>query len=64
MLSHAKERYAMAGNAGHWFEQHNASACAECGDCIPRCPLNLPIPALLAETHQLLSSKPGRRLWD
>ncbi len=64
MLSHAKERYAMAGNAGHWFEQHNASACAACGNCIPRCPLNLPIPALLTETHQLLASKPGRRLWD
>ena len=64
MLSHAKERYAMAGNAGHWFEQHNASACAACGDCVPRCPLNLPIPALLTETHQLLASKAGRRLWD
>ena len=64
MLSHAKERYGMAGNAGHWFEQHNASACSACGDCVPRCPLNLPIPALLTETHQLLASKAGRRLWD
>jgi predicted aldo/keto reductase-like oxidoreductase len=64
MLSHAKDRYAMVGNAGHWFEQYNASACAACGDCVPRCPMNLAIPTLLAETHQLLASKAGRRLWD
>jgi len=64
MLSHAKDRYAMVGNAGHWFEQYNASACAACGDCVPRCPMNLAIPTLLAETHQLLASNAGRRLWD
>jgi predicted aldo/keto reductase-like oxidoreductase len=63
MMSYAKERYAMAGNAGHWFEQNNANNCAACGDCIPRCPLNLEIPNLLAETHRLLASNPGRRLW-
>ena len=64
MESHAKERYAMVGQAGHWFETVNAAACQHCGDCLPRCPLGLPIPELLADTHQRLAAPPGRRLWD
>ena len=63
MEVHARERYAMVGQAGHWFEQVNAAACNSCGDCLPRCPHGLAIPALLADTHQRLASAPRRRLW-
>ena len=59
----ASERYNLIGRAGHWWEEINASACESCGDCLPRCPHNLPIPALLADTHQRLAAAPRRRLW-
>ena len=63
MESFAKERYGLIGQAGHWFEEINAAACLECGDCLPRCPHHLAIPELLADTHQRLASPPRRRLW-
>ena len=63
MESFAKERYGLIGQAGHWFEEINAAACQECGDCLPRCPHHLAIPELLADTHQRLASPPRRRLW-
>jgi predicted aldo/keto reductase-like oxidoreductase len=63
MEAHARERYAMVGQAGHWFEQVNAAACNACGECLPRCPHALAIPELLADTHQRLASAPRRRLW-
>ena len=59
----AEERYNLIGRAGHWWEEHNASACGRCGDCLPRCPLQLPIPDLLADTHRRLAAPPRRRLW-
>jgi predicted aldo/keto reductase-like oxidoreductase len=63
MESFAKERYGLIGQAGHWFEEINAAACQNCGDCLPRCPHHLAIPELLADTHQRLASPPRRRLW-
>lgn len=60
----AAERYNLINRAGHWWETVNASACASCGACLPRCPLGLDIPGLLADTHQRLAAAPGRRLWD
>ncbi len=52
-----------AGGSGHWFPGHSASFCTDCGDCLPRCPMNLPIPQLLRETHELISGEVGKRLW-
>ena len=63
MHAFAEERYNLIGRAGHWWETVNAAACAGCGECLPRCPQQLPIPELLADTHQRLAAAPRRRLW-
>jgi predicted aldo/keto reductase-like oxidoreductase len=63
MQAFASERYNLIGRAGHWWEELNASACERCGDCLPRCPHQLPIPDLLADTHARLAAAPRRRLW-
>lgn len=64
LMSFAKERYNLIGRAGHWWEKINATACENCGDCLPRCPHQLPIPELLNETHKILVDTPKRRLWS
>ena len=58
-----EERYNLIGKAGHWWEKINASACKNCGDCVPRCPNNLAIPKLLEDTHRRLAARPRKRLW-
>ena len=63
MKDYGQYRYAMFENAGHWFPGMKGNRCTECGDCLPRCPEKLDIPALLKDTHQKLSGKTGRRLW-
>jgi predicted aldo/keto reductase-like oxidoreductase len=64
MIQYAKYRYNMFEQAGHWFPGRKAQNCSECGDCLPRCPANLPIPDLLFDTHKRLNQDPIRRLWD
>ena len=63
LMEFAGERYNLIGQAGHWWETVDASQCGSCGDCLPRCPHQLPIPDLLADTHRLLAAAPRRRLW-
>ena len=58
MLDYGRFRYNMLEEKGHWFPGTFSSHCTECGDCLPRCPENLNIPALLMETHKKLFSKP------
>ena len=63
MTPFCQERYNLIGRAGHWWETLDASACQRCGDCLPRCPHQLKIPDLLADTHRRLQAAPRRRLW-
>lgn len=51
MEGFGKYRYNMLEKMGHWFPGTFGSACTDCGDCLPRCPVQLPIPKLLRETH-------------
>ncbi|HEY9668092.1 MAG TPA: aldo/keto reductase [Coleofasciculaceae cyanobacterium] len=64
MTDFSKYRYQMFENAGHWFPGVKGNHCTSCGDCLPRCPEQLDIPALLADTHQRLNGVPRRRLWE
>ncbi len=51
------------GGAGHWFPGLQGDFCTDCGECVPRCPLNLPVSELVKQTHSALVGEAGRRLW-
>nr|WP_290226881.1 aldo/keto reductase [Trichocoleus desertorum] len=63
MTSFGQYRYRMFENAGHWFPGAKANRCTDCGDCLPKCPEQLNIPALLQDAHERLNGPSGRRLW-
>ena len=60
---HDPETGKRIGGGDHWFPGTQGDFCTSCGECLSRCPLNLPIPALLKETHTMLSGELGKRLW-
>ncbi|MBD2119648.1 aldo/keto reductase [Trichocoleus sp. FACHB-262] len=64
MTNFGQYRYRMFENAGHWFPGMKANRCTDCGDCLPKCPEQLDIPALLQDAHERLNGPAGRRLWS
>lgn len=64
MTQFGQYRYGMFERAGHWFPGRTGNRCTDCGDCLPRCPEQLDIPALLRDTHRRLKGPERRRLWS
>ena len=60
----AQERYNLIGRAGHWLEEHYASACERSGECLPLFPQHMPKPDQQADTNQRIKATPRRRLWS
>lgn len=63
MIEFGKMRYNLLNGDKVWFIGEKADHCNNCGECLSRCPENLQIPELLAETHEMLVGEPGKRLW-
>jgi uncharacterized protein len=63
MVEFGKYRYNLFSRGGHWHPGDQATACTECGDCLPRCPEKLDIPKLLMDTHRLLLGEAEEHLY-
>gem|GEM_PF-227769 len=57
MTTYARQRYQALETGKGWFSGRPATACTECGECVPRCPEKLDIPSLLQQTHARLGRK-------
>ncbi len=64
MREYGSFRYNLLDGSDDWFHGPAAYCCTECGDCLPRCPEKLDIPRLLFESHDLLKTGSGNRLWS
>ncbi|MDX9974535.1 MAG: aldo/keto reductase [FCB group bacterium] len=64
MVEYGKMRYNLLGNGGHWFPGRNAAKLGEVdlSDCLRGARHAARIPALIAETHGLLSGEEVKRL--
>jgi predicted aldo/keto reductase-like oxidoreductase len=64
MIEYGKMRYNLLGHGDHWFPGNKADKLAEIDlrDCLMRSPHRTRIPALLAETHELLVGAERKRL--
>ncbi|MBI4556167.1 MAG: aldo/keto reductase [Candidatus Hydrogenedentes bacterium] len=64
MIEYAKMRYNMLGSGDHWFPGQKAENLEQVDltDCLKRSPHAQRIPALLAETHELLVGEQRKRL--
>ena len=63
MTEYGSFRYNLLNGSFNWFHGPSGDHCTECGDCLPRCPEHLDIPRLVFDTHDLLKTGTGRRLW-
>ena len=64
MLEYGKMRYNLLGHGDHWFPGNKADKLTDIDlrDCLQRSPHRTRIPALLAETHELLVGAERNRL--
>ncbi|MEP0844858.1 MAG: aldo/keto reductase [Phycisphaerae bacterium] len=64
MTAYGSYRYNLLNGSDDWFHGHTGDHCTECGECLPRCPQKLDIPRLLFDSHDLLKTASGRRMWE
>jgi len=66
MLEYAKTRYNMLGNGGPWVPGNTAGEVdkIDLSECLASSPNAEAVPKALAEAHELLVGKPGKRLAD
>jgi len=56
----ARYRYGQMKPNDHWVPGAKATACTGCGECLPRCPQMLDIPALLRKAHDIMQESGTR----
>ncbi|MBF0448283.1 MAG: aldo/keto reductase [Magnetococcales bacterium] len=54
MDHYGKYRYGLMTPGSHWIPGAKGNTCDKCGDCLPRCPQQIPIPDQLFQAHNAL----------
>ncbi|MBF0449102.1 MAG: aldo/keto reductase, partial [Magnetococcales bacterium] len=54
MDHYGKYRYGLMTPGSHWIPGAQGNNCDGCGDCLPRCPQQIPIPDQLFQAHNAL----------